>query len=142
MQLPKQFRTVKQPHGSGACGACVAAMAVGRGLQYAKSRMQGVRHGRQIVYSTVEILKFLSAHGIFCGQFAQDTDGVAGSSMEDTMMLEVPIKGAPALVAIPGHWMFWDGEFIRDPDPNEPDTLELKDITFTEWVPLVYSIEA
>jgi hypothetical protein len=153
MLPPKEFKTVKQPEGSRLCGACVVAMAVGETLTYATDRMPAVIHkgdGRPY-YRVRSIYAFLAEHGICPGLYLLPTDGDywQGSDLDDRIEVSFRIRGFPALVAVKSdtfpdgdHWVFWDGENVRDPSPKVPDLATLDGYRIIEWTPLTYIDES
>lgn len=153
MLPPKEYATVKQPEGSRLCGACVVAMAIGETLEYATDRMPALIHkgdGRPY-YRTRSLYTFLARHGVCPGMFLQPTEGDhwLGADMPEEMPISFKFRNLPALVAVKSstfpdgdHWVFWDGEQIRDPSPKVPDVAPLANYRILEWTPLVYIDES
>jgi len=144
MLPPSTYKTIKQARGSRLCVACVAAMAVGKGLRYAMNRMTPTRwpDGRHY-YKVRELLKFLGQHGICPGLIFGPPPGPVTKTTP--LGCDVPLKARPAVLSIPSahfpnteHMLFWDGDVVRDPDPDMPDTVSLVRYRIVEIMPLTY----
>lgn len=140
MKRPKTFKTIKQKPNSTICVACVAAMATGKGVKYAQKRMQPTKDGS---YPMQELVKYLANHGISMGlQF------LAGRN--ETYAKTRPIKttlswkNRPAILLVPSrhkgwtHCAFWDGKYVRDPDPSYPECVDLHAVKLLEFSFLHY----
>lgn len=149
MLPPKEWKTVKQPKGSRLCGACVVAMAVGESLSYATDRMPALIHkgdGRPY-YRTSVLYAFLGQHGVCPGLYLRVEEGSVwnGSDIGEVHTVDFQIRKLPALVVVKSstfpdgdHYVFWDGENIRDPNCKLPDVSQLEDYRIIEWTPLTY----
>ena len=56
---------------------------------------------------------------------------------------------APALVCVLSdtfrdgeHWVFWDGEHIRDPAPETADVNDRTGYRVLQWIPIIYIDES
>lgn len=145
--LPPEFKTVKQPLGSKVCGAATVAMAIGVTLEEAEEMMEPTHlSDGSHYYKTREVLRVLGAHGIQCGLGIQINPKYSDKITPDTE-LEFLIKLSEdykALVVVKSetfsgkyHYVFWDGEQIRDPSPCV-NVSSLTDYDIVEIVPLIY----
>ena len=148
MLCPKSFKTVKQPSGSRCCGAAVAAMAVGRGLRYVLNRVPDIRHrDGQRWLRTRDLLGFLGNHGIHSGELGVAEDSENGMVLNRAAYLELctSLRGRPCILSVPSgsfpgywHYIFWDGQDVRDPSPSVGEITRLEDYRVFEAMPLVY----
>lgn len=148
----EEFETIKQ-EGDADCGAAVVAMAVGLPLKHVKSDMISTQmevKGECFYYYKVrEIARYLACHGILMGMHAQ-TEGDGGSTLEpdERVMFAWPLEDFPAILGVRSerfkdqdHWVFWDGQKVRDPNPNRPDLRELNEFKVLDVFPLVHYTE-
>lgn len=142
--LMPEFTTVKQPPKSKLCGACMAAMAVGKTLDEVLEEitLTPAKDGRPFV-RTRHLLAYLGCHGIICGLTASVRDGYLFGDEEVDLHLEM--KGWPMVLTVPSeniknasHYIFWDGNYIRDPDPNKPELIKLREYKPIDIMPLTY----
>ena len=147
MLPPKIFKTIKQPYGSRLCGVCVAAMAVGKGLRYTLNRIGTIKHQDGQSYArTRDMLEFLGGHGIHWGMTMAVSDGsLLRSDREE--LIPFRLAGWPSICTVPSqvlegglHYVFWDGEVIRDPSPSVGDEAPLDSYSagMVDIVPLTY----
>jgi len=146
MQPPSEFRTIKQPNGSRLCGVAVAAMAVGKGLRYVLNRINTVSWPDGLQYArTCDVLEFLGSHGIFCGLICEPQRRLRSG---DGMLFEMTLDSRPCIFTVPSetfegrfHYVFWDGQRVRDPNPTKPETTRIEDYdVVSEIIPLTYIV--
>jgi len=146
MLPPKTWKTVKQPYGSRTCGAAVAAMAVGKGIRYVLARVpeRFYRDGQRWP-KTRDLLGFLGNHGIHTGEIFEAVDQTTGMQVNRSSYCEdrFLFRDRPAILTVSSkafcwHYVFWDGQHVRDPSPTEPDTTDLDQYGVFEVIPLVY----
>jgi len=147
MIQPEQYKTIKQPKGSLICGAAVVAMATGSTLRQAYDAMWCTMHKEEgkPYFRTSELLKFLGAYGIYSGPLVSSEHG---DLFDIASCSEVVLKCPMSLAAIMTvrsktrsdwtHYVFWDGEHVRDPHPGMPDTSNLKDYEVLDIMFLTY----
>jgi hypothetical protein len=95
---------------------------------------------------TRDVLSFLGSHGIIVGQTFQPEDKTAARwCPREKYACQLRLKDRPAILSVPsngfdGHWhyTFWDGRFVRDPSPDEPEKGHLEDYDVYEIWPLTY----
>lgn len=128
-------------------------MAVGETLTYATDRMPAVIHkgdGRPY-YRVRSLYTFLAQHGICPGLFLQPIgcDYWLGCDMADSIEVPFRIRGLPAVVCVKSdtfpdgdHWVFWDGQNVRDPSMKMPEVSCLSAYRIIEWTPLTYIDES
>jgi len=159
----KKYATVKQPQGSKLCGAACMAMICGYDLEALYRVVSDSHPGREPFTiddelaekyphfcHMIDICSFLAEHGYMLGTHAVAEGADDGKRMSfgdvTEILIFVRIPGCPALVGVdsvnfPGkfHWVFWDGEYVRDPDPKQPDTRPLSDFDgkIYDWLPLI-----
>jgi hypothetical protein len=126
-----EFKTVKQPPGTSLCGAAVCAMAIGITLDEVLAETDW----RHLSY-TSGLVRYLASYGISMGWYLMG-DGTKYKPWgmgTHTFVLEATGKGRPAIVAVKSsvyeeadHWVFWDGNELRDPskDQDEYEVLEV-----------------
>jgi len=146
MLPPKQFHTVKQPRGSKVCAACVAAMAAGASLEEVESAMTPTElpDGTHF-YRTAEVLRFLGGRGIYCGLTFDPNSEITEDQVSLSFSTEICLIERPALLCVRSrkyenaeHYVFWDGERVRDPSPDMPETSPITGYFVIEIVPLTY----
>ncbi len=144
MLRPNVFYTVKQPLGSKLCGACVAAMAVGR--KDIDEEITLTLHDGMPYVRTRHLLEYIGRHGILCGLLLTNRGEVdADMSIDLTWQ---PFE-FPAILVVESqtfkdgkHLIFWDGNNIRDPNPKEPETSDLSEYVVLDIMPLTYIDES
>jgi len=141
MLPPDEFRTIKQPKGSKVCGAAVVAMVIGCSLETAMNNM--ISTPSEIdgdhFYRLREVLKIIGAHGIFCGLvgFADDTF--------ELRHLSINMQDRQAILVVKSklyegyqHYVFWDGEHVRDSSSDEEvntlDQYEICEVWPLTWI--------
>ena len=90
-----------------------------------------------------ELWMWCLLHGIMAGGVYVFNDPVS-IGKGNTVTAQLELERGPCFIAcnsrnLPGkqHMMFWDGRFLRDPDPNAPDTqCDLSAYQVTEIVPI------
>lgn len=137
------FSTVKQESMSD-CGAAVCAMAVGKDLAYAKSHMQTSEYAGHIYYRGMEVGRFLAIHDILMGLYLTTKPPGVTIDADIGINFQWTLKKNPAILAVAStlgddiqHWVFWDGEYVRDPKGTE-DTRDLEDYEVYDLFPLCY----
>jgi hypothetical protein len=139
------MKTIKQEAGSQYCVACVAAMAAGVPLEMAFSRMQPSRGEGALWYTVPSALRFLLDFDIQpAGVWNLGDEGQALTSACSVRM-EWSFTDGPALVTVRSetregefHFVFWDGECVRDPNPGVADERSLSDYKVVDVTPLTY----
>jgi hypothetical protein len=133
-----EFRTVKQPPGTSLCGAAVCAMAVGLTID----EVLADADWRHLSY-TSGVVRYLARYGISLGWYilGDGSKFKPWSIGNHTFSLEARGKGRPAIVAVKSavyeeadHWVFWDGEQIRDTSVDQ-DEYEIIEIHFLNYWP-------
>jgi hypothetical protein len=150
MMPPTDWKTVKQPQGSRVCCAAVAAMAVGLSLDYAWDQMTPTTWSEdgKPYFKFRELLTFLGKHDIMLGMFFTVTEGHLW--INDSFQIDVSLSKMTAILVVPSptqpkdwdHFVFWDGQNVRDPSPEVPETTALKDYRVREIYPLTYIDES
>jgi hypothetical protein len=150
MNPPSIWKTVKQPPGSRVCCAAVAAMAVGQSLDYAWAQMAQTNWegDNQPYFKMRALLTFLGKRGIMVGMFFTVTEGKLDA--DETFRVDVSLRGMQAILAVPSptqpgeweHFVFWDGQNVRDPNPAVPETTALEDYKLLSIYPLTYIDES
>lgn len=143
MKCPTEFTTVLQPTGSKLCGACVAAMAVGKTLDQVLREMDWRRLTR-----TCGVAEYLARHDVLMGvapTWTGNADASAEEWSRDEYSLPIKVAGWPAVVGVKSlryagvaHWIFWDGAVFRDPSGVE----QIERYEVTDIYPLTYFVEA
>lgn len=128
--------TIKQPAGSRLCGAAVAAMATNNTIAHVIENAKG---GDECCSRLLWMAAYLNRCGVLMGTFATVADYRTGERMtidsaSTTLALECPMKGRPAVIGVDSetkagqlHWVYWDGESVRDPNPAAVDQRPLSD---------------
>lgn len=155
-------KTIKQPIGSKLCGPACVAMICDYDFDtlFTKLSQIYVEHAGKTVFEQMkfdvpylsrltEIAGFLAYHDIMLGISALAINADTGGRLclcdvnEITVMVDMK---CPALVGVDSenypntlHWVYWDGEFIRDPNPNVSDTRCLSDFCgkIYDWYPII-----
>jgi len=96
-----------------------------------------------------QIVEFLAQHNMMMGTYAQAENAEKGGRLslsgEDSFQITISTS-CPALVGVDSenyqgklHWVFWDGEYIRDPNPKHPATRPLSDFDgcIYDWFPII-----
>jgi hypothetical protein len=133
-----EFKTVKQPPGTSLCGAAVCAMAIGKTLDEVLAETDW----RHLSY-TSGLVRYLASYGISMGWYlmGDGTKYKPWSMGTHCFVLEASGRSRPAIVAVKSavyeeadHWVFWDGEAIRDPS-NEQDEYEVLEVHWLNYWP-------
>jgi hypothetical protein len=148
MIQPEHYRTVKQPRYSLICVAAVAAMATGETLQQAYAAMTPTMHKEEgkPFFKTVELLKYLGAHGIFSGiMVSEDNAYLSGLDENTDVVATCPMNKLCAILTVRSdtdsnwtHYVFWDSQHVRDPNPSKPDTTCLTDYEILDIMFITY----
>jgi hypothetical protein len=147
LKKPDKFYTVKQTNDHN-CGAAVAAMAVGdHSITFAEQNMNlsaATIGGKKVMcYKVSETAGFLAWHGILMGLFFR----LLSNPMDPELRIEtsLKLKDRPCLLSVKSekytdadHWVFWDGQYVRDPNPAQAEMAALREYRVLEVYPLVY----
>lgn len=154
----KRQGTIKQ-RDDYSCFACAAAMATGTELEDVydfvghdgSHSVEGSKHPRgKAGFTLSEIARYLLQHdllmGMLIGPMGKDEPLDMGAIEKDGgLSIWLETRGSPALLVVKPrhlappcvHVVYWDGECVRDPDPDMPDESKLTDYEVQEWWPLV-----
>lgn len=110
------------------CGAAVTAMAIGCTLQEAKDQLTGTLIDKNIYYRVHQIAEVLAKHEIVLGLHLVPWGVV---TKETKATIEFTLDLWPCILAVKskkfkgkGHFVFWTGEVVFDPQEKEPTKLE------------------
>ena len=146
MLKPDVFHTIKQPLGSKLCGACVAAMAVGRkdiDEKITLTPSDGMPYVR-----TRHLLEYLGRHGILCGLLLTNKNK---GEIDADISIDITLKPFefPVILTVESqtfkdgeHLIFWDRNNVRDPNSKKPETSDLSEYVVLEIMPLTYIDES
>ena len=138
------MKTIKQQENAD-CGACVLAMALEHRLFDVKVGLRATLYeGVFEWYPTRELISYAAKHGVLMGVFGEIRDG----QVQEDQQIEFswPMKGNRALLVVPSptmadqgiqHWVYWDGKYVRDPNPKAPDRCRITDYDVLEIWPLI-----
>ena len=143
---------VKQPVGLRLCGAAVAAMATNQSLEYVVANARG---GAECCSRVTWMSEYLARKGVILGTFVSVPDYRTGERLTingDTTLLrlDLPFRGRPAIIGCDSeakagqlHWVYWDGEHVRDPNPDAPDKRPLSDFAgkIVDVFPLTFVVD-
>lgn len=118
-------------------------MATRHTLAYVEQRMKADRSG---TYSLFELVKWLANCKVYTGTTWKPGHDLSQATEEIELPGALPLRGVPAMLTVPSkgwprkhlHLVFWDGEWVRDPSPDEPDTSSLSNYEVQELAFLAY----
>ena len=145
-------RTVKQPAGSRLCGAAVAAMATNQTLDYV---VQNARGDAECCSRLMWMAEYLARKGVLLGTYASVSDWRTGERLTiegntNRLELKVEWRGRHSVIGVDSetvvgqlHWVFWDGEHVRDPSPESPSLRPISDYAgkIVDIYPLTYILD-
>ena len=143
---------VKQPN-RWSCAGCVGAMIAGETLE---DFIEFVGHdgsdyentsGHPLYYrgfTMRELMQYLLDRGYSLGCYLISHNGDNLVVESGDIFFSVPVK-VPAMLSVesrvfPGrtlHVVYWDGQYVRDPNPDVGDAMELHDYKIHEWWPVI-----
>lgn len=142
---PPVFRVVRQPKGSYACTACVAAMVLGMELEEVQKHIQGTQiPNGKVYYKTSELIRVLGNHGVVMGFYFKPPDD-KGMKADNSLRLtlDLPIEGMVCIMAVKSqtqtdadHLVLFNGREVLDPQEDDPQPL--RRYTILEIYPIIY----
>jgi hypothetical protein len=131
---------IKQKKGSSYCVACVAAMATDSSVGEFR-KFVGKSRGP---YTDYHLYYYLLNKGYIVGVGLDYEDEDPGDfHANSTLQLEFNIRRFPAYVIVPSetrtgkeHAVYWDGRWIRDPNPKKLDKESVANYKILKWFPI------
>lgn len=130
---------IKQKKGSKYCIACVAAMATGTSIEDFKTVVKRKRGP----YTDFHLYWYLLHKGYTLGIGLNYEEESSDLHDNVDLCLEFNIRHFPAYVIVPSeihpektHAVYWDGRWIRDPNPDKPDKCDVAHYRVLKWFPI------
>lgn len=133
-------KCVKQRKGSAVCVACVAAMATDTSVEEFKKFIRRKRGP----FTDYHLYYYLLNKGYIVGVGLNfEEEDPADFHANSTLQLEFNIRQFSAYVIVPSetrpgkvHAVYWDGRYIRDPNPKKKDKESVADYRILQWFPI------
>jgi hypothetical protein len=118
-------------------------MIIGESIEYVVDWFGG----NDSALASEDAIIFLAHHGVYLATYGSTEGGLPRElSPSDEVILRIPLRNRPALLTVsserfPGglHSVYWDGQYIRDPNPDVPDKRNLEDYDIVEYWPLIFT---
>ena len=133
------IKRITQRKGSASCVACVAAMATGTNID----EFRKVVKRKRGPYSDFDFYWYLLYKGYTVGVGFDNEKEPVDFHADATLELSYDIRSFPAYVVVPSetrpgkiHAVYWDGRWIRDPNPEKKDKEDVANYRVLRWFPI------